>query len=107
MSNFKIEFGGRATGKTTRMLRELHNKKDVILLTYKQEVGDHLVEYAKSLGINIVNRPLSYNNKSDFIRAQCKKVYVDDGDVLFRKMFEEMGLDVEKVNFRIGIGADY
>ena len=106
MSNFKIEFGGRATGKTTRMLRELHNKNDVILLTYKQEVGDHLVEYAKSLGINIVNRPLSYNNKKDFVRAQGKKVYVDDGDVLFRKMFEEMGLDVEKVNFRIKLGAD-
>ena len=95
----EIKFGGRASGKTTRMLKELDGREDAILLVYKQEVGDHLMKVAEKLGYKLVHRPISWSNPRDMDRAKGKKVYVDDGRVLFERMFK--GLDVEMVNFTV------
>ena len=97
----EIKFGGRASGKTTRMLKELDGREDAILLVYKQEVADHMIKLADKLGYKLVHKPISWNNPRDMDRAKGKKVYVDDGRVLFERMFK--GLDVEMVNFTVEI----
>ena len=97
----KIEFGSRATGKTVRMLRELDGREDAILLCLNTRICHIMKDTAKRLGVNLVNEPISYENKRDGIRMKGKKVYVDDGRMFLEKMLSDY--EVEKVNFTVEI----
>ena len=68
----KIEFGSRATGKTVRMLRELDGREDAILLCLNTRICHIMKDTAKRLGVNLVNEPISYENKRDRERARSQ-----------------------------------
>ena len=46
----KIEFGGRATGKTVRMLRELDGREDAILLCLNTRICHIMKLNANQIG---------------------------------------------------------
>jgi hypothetical protein len=88
----KIKFGGR-------MLRELDGREDAVLLCINNKMCCIMEDKVVKLGINLVNKPISYENAKDTFRANGKKVYVDEGRLFLEKMFSNF--DVEKINFRM------
>lgn len=78
---------GRRSGKTIRLI-QLAAERGGVLVVPNMEMVKHAVEYATSKGLHI-ERPITHEQFLDphcYRAANIKEFYVDDLDVLMRKI---------------------